>query len=119
MANRFLNDAELEQANELLNEIRARLAKLSRADPELLFAYRRKIAKELGYDERSKPPVRRKLKALKRQRQSNLCPLCRKELPDRYAVLDRFVASKGYTEDNTRLICRDCDSKTQAERGYK
>ena len=119
MANRFLTDAELQRASDLLDEIRARLAKLSGADPELLFAYRRKIAKELGYDERSKPAVRKKLKILQRQRQSNLCAVCKKSLPESYAVLDRFVASKGYTEANTRLICQNCDTKTQAARGYK
>jgi hypothetical protein len=39
---------------------------ISEADSVLLlFAYRRKIVKELGYDERGKPGVRAKLKALK------------------------------------------------------
>jgi UTP:GlnB (protein PII) uridylyltransferase len=65
MPNRNLSADELKRANELLADIRARLISLAGADPLLLFAYRRKIAKELGYDERGKPGSRGKLKALK------------------------------------------------------
>ena len=53
MPNRNLTPDELERANELLADIREQLTKLAVGDPLLLFAYRRKIAKELGYDERS------------------------------------------------------------------
>jgi len=49
MPNRNLSADELKRANELLADIRKRLADLASADPLLLFAYRRKIAKELGY----------------------------------------------------------------------
>ena len=65
MPSRNLNPDELKRANELLDEIRARLLGLAGGDPLLLFAYRRKVVKELGYDERGKPGVRGKLKALK------------------------------------------------------
>lgn len=58
MPNRTLTPLELAHANELLSEIRQRLAALSAGDAELEFALRRKIAKELGYDERSKPMIR-------------------------------------------------------------
>ena len=58
MPNRNLNAVELEQANELLRDIRDRLTALAGNDPLLLFAYRRKIVKELGYDERGKPGAR-------------------------------------------------------------
>jgi ribosomal protein L44E len=88
-------------------------------DPALLFAYRRKIAKELGYDERSKPMVRRRLKTLKRRTQNGTCPLCSEALPDKYAVLDRLDAAGGYTEDNTRLICEECDRQVQAQRAFR
>jgi hypothetical protein len=74
--------------------------------------------KELTYDERDKPMVRRRLKAAKRREQSGICPLCKNPLPDKYRVLDRFVAAAGYTAENTQLICQDCDVKTQASRGY-
>ena len=62
MANRQLTPEELKHANALLDEIRIRLETLSAGDKNLLFAYRRKIFKELTYDERSKPMARRKLK---------------------------------------------------------
>jgi hypothetical protein len=118
MPNRVLNAEELVLANELLAEIRGRLQALSRDDPELLFAFRRKLFKELSYDERSAPSARRKLKALKRTEQSGVCPLCQKALPASYVVLDRIRAVDGYTAQNTRLICQECDIAVQRSRGY-
>lgn len=118
MANRILSNSELMLAKQLLEEIRLRLEALSGGDPELLFAYRRKVAKQLVYDERSGPMVRRRLKVEKRKQQGGLCACCQIELPDKYTVLDRFVASKGYVADNTRLVCEACDRKIQAERRY-
>ncbi len=118
MPNRTLSPAELIEANRLLNDIRQRLTALANNDPELLFAYRRKVFKELTYDERSGPTLRRKLKLLKRKEQNNQCPLCAKELPEKYAVLDRIKASDGYTPENTRLIHQTCDIEVQLSRGY-
>ena len=118
MANRNLTPVELEASRALLTNIRERLTSLAGGDAELLFAYRRKIAKELGYDERKHPMARRKLKAQKRKEQGGVCARCPDKLPERYAVLDRIVASKGYTAENTRLICEKCDREVQAERGY-
>lgn len=118
MPNRQLNAEELSKANALLSEVRNRLAALAGEDTELLFAFRRKVYKELGYDERGKPIARRKLKAAKREEQGGKCKLCNKKLPETYCVLDRLVAIKGYTIDNTQLICQECDTKTQSSRGY-
>lgn len=118
MPNRNLTPDELEKANTLLGEIRQRLDALSAGDRELLFAYRRKVYKELTYDERSKPMVRKKLKAQKRSEQDGLCARCRKSLPETYCVLDRLVASEGYTPENTRLLCPECDVAAQHEKGY-
>jgi hypothetical protein len=118
MANRQLTSDELRLANALLDEVRRRLHDLSGGDPELLFAYRRKVSKELTYDERSKPAERRKLKEQKRREQNGLCPICLNPLPPSYCVLDRFSASAGYTRENTRLICQSCDVETQASRKY-
>ncbi len=73
MGNRHLTDEELTRANELLGWIRKRLDELSGGDTELRFAYNRKIAKELSYDERGKPVVRRKLKELKWKEQRGKC----------------------------------------------
>ena len=118
MANRQLSKQELEAANTLLNRIRSELIVLSNGNADLLFAYRRKIYKELTYDERSKPMVRKKLKELKRKQQRGLCALCGKELPEKYAVLDRLNAVDGYTENNTRLIHPDCDITQQRIKKY-
>ncbi|MBV6791762.1 hypothetical protein [Xanthomonas euvesicatoria] len=54
MANPRLTPDQLDLARTLLDEVRARLVKLSSGDKELLFAYRRKVYKELMHDERSK-----------------------------------------------------------------
>jgi hypothetical protein len=62
MVNRKLKDNELPQIRALLDEVRSKLIDLSNDDDELLFAYRRKLAKELVYDERSKPAFRKALK---------------------------------------------------------
>jgi hypothetical protein len=118
MANRLLTRDELERARALLGDIRQKLVALAADDPDLLFAYRRKIGKELIYDERSSPSARRRLKRLKRVEQNGICALCPNRLPARYAVLDRLEAPAGYTPDNTRLICEPCDRKVQEATGY-
>ena len=118
MANRQLNPDELTVARSLLDEIRAKLSVLAGDDKELLFAYRRKIYKELGYDERSKPTVRRALKDKKWKEQRGLCSICNKELPMTYTVLDRLNAVDGYTSENTRLIHQECDVSFQQSKGY-
>ncbi len=120
MANRQLTPEELlGLASPLLRSVRERLIELSGGDPELLFALRRKLAKELSYDERGKPLARVKLKIQKRFEQGGCCKECRTPLPERGAVLDRLTAMGGYTPDNTRLLCPACDTKLQQERGYK
>ncbi|MFL6760090.1 hypothetical protein [Sphingomonas sp.] len=118
MPNRTLNDYELDRANMLLQVVRAELQRLAGDDKELLFAFRRKVVKELGYDERSKPMVRRALKRTMHKLQNGICPLCNEALPERYSVLDRFKAVDGYVKANVRLICPECDAKVQQERGY-
>jgi hypothetical protein len=118
MRNRRLTEEEAQKAHALLNQIRAKLEKLSGGDRELLFAYRRKIFKHLIYDERSTPMARRKVKKEKREQQKGLCDICRKPLPEKNAVLDRFNAIDGYTVANTRLIHRECDIKVQESRGF-
>jgi hypothetical protein len=118
MSNRTLTKGEIEKARHLLDAIREQLELLSGGDPELLFAYRRKVYKELSYDERDKPMARRALKKRKRIEQKDLCPICMKPLPETYCVLDRFNASGGYTDKNTRLIHQDCDSAAQKSKRY-
>lgn len=118
MPNRRLTPPELNVAEDLLQRVRSELREISGGDRDLLFAYRRKIYKELTYDERSKPTVRRRLKQKKFEEQSGICPLCEKPLPRTYAVLDRFNAVDGYTPENTRLVHQHCDVRTQSERSY-
>lgn len=118
MTNPRLTLEQLDLARELLQEVRLRLAALSGGDADLLFAYRRKIAKELSYDERSKPTIRRRLKQLKMTEQGGICVLCNEVLPARGAVLDRARAVDGYTVENTRLIHAECDVAYQASKGY-
>jgi hypothetical protein len=61
--NRNLNPVELQQANSVLGEVRTRLNALAAGDLELLFALRRKVYKELTYDERGKPAERKTIEA--------------------------------------------------------
>jgi hypothetical protein len=118
MPNRRLTPAELEDARLLLTMVRAGLRQLAGDDAELLFALRRKVYKELVYDERDKPMVRRRLKSQKRQQQGGLCAICSQPLPEKYCVLDRLEGAAGYTAENTRLVCPGCDVTTQQSRGY-
>lgn len=119
MASRRLTNEELHRANLLLDEVRNKLLELSNAESELLFAYRRKLWKELSFDERSKPAYRAKLKRQTRAMQGGKCACCQCDLPTSYSVLDRFEAHKGYVVSNVRLICQECDRKIQTERGYR
>jgi len=119
MPNRQLSQSEIETLfAPLLASIRSNLQQLSGGNGELLWALRRKLTKELSYDERGKPIQRKLLKALKRGEQKNLCALCATELPERNAVLDRLEAMKWYTAENTRLLCQSCDLNVQEKRGY-
>jgi ribosomal protein L44E len=118
MANRQLTQDELAMFRPILDEVRTRLRDASRGDHRLLWALRRKLYKELTYDERGKPMFRRQLKTLKRVKQGGKCALCPEPLPEKNAVLDRIEAMLGYTSDNTRLLCPQCDNKVQVERGF-
>jgi hypothetical protein len=120
MPNRQLTTEELNSLfRPLLEDVRSKLRLASAGDNDLFWALRRKLTKELGYDERGKPMFRRQLKALKRGEQGGRCAICAEPLPETGAVLDRIEAMPGYTPANTRLLCPACDLKVQVERGYK
>ena len=120
MANRMLTEEERQKLFlPLIADVRNRLEVLSGGDADLMWALRRKLYKTLTYDERDNPTNRRILKQVKRAVQKNKCANCGNELPKKNAVLDRFEAMKGYTEENTRLICPECNVNIQEERGYK
>jgi hypothetical protein len=116
--NRRLTSEELIKAHELLADIRSRLKALARDDLDLLFAYRRKVFKELGYDERSKPSARTKLKILKWRLQSGKCAECGKDLPVKNCDLDRLNAANGYTVENTELLHTKCHVARQRAKNY-
>ena len=109
---------ELKLASALLAEIRTKLNQLAGNDPLLLFAYRRKVYKELIYDERGKPADRGKLKALKWGQQNGRCAHCGEELPLKYSELDRREAADGYTVENTDLVHARCHQARQEAKGY-
>lgn len=118
MPNRNLDIEELKLANVLLNEIRERIEQLAGDDPPLRFAYRRKIYKELIYDEREKPSTRRKIKIQKYDQQSGKCAHCGEDMKIKYSELDRKNAADGYTIENTELIHGECHKSRQAAKGY-
>ena len=119
MPNRQLSAEEISQLfAPLIDEVRDRIRELADGDDSLYWALRRKLYKELTYDERSKPTHGKKLKDLKRAEQDNKCAICEVSLPAKYIVLDRFEAMSGYTPENTRLLCQECDTSVQKERGY-
>jgi hypothetical protein len=91
---------------------------LSNGDHALRFALRRKLFKELMYDERSKPMQRRALKRRMIAEQGGRCAICCEVLPERNAVLDRFEAMKGYVASNVRVLCPACDTNEQMKKGY-
>jgi hypothetical protein len=94
------------------------LWEIAGADTELLFALRRRLIVKLTHDERGTPAHRNKLKSLKRIQQNGACAICLKPLPEKYAELDRFNASAGYTPENTRLVHHECHTADQAAKDY-
>ena len=119
MPNRNLSPEELAKAWGLLDRIKAEIGELAAGDDVLLFAYTRKIGKELTYFERGKPMLRRKLKREKMAQQDGQCAICKVTLPPTYNVLDRLDAVGRYTTANTRLLCATCDTAVQRERNYR
>ncbi len=118
MPNRKLTEEELLRAREVLDDVRERLKKLSADDPDLLFAYRRKVSKELVYDERKKPQDRRKLKKFMWTLQNGMCAHCHKDMPLKRSELDRREAAKGYVKENVELVHAHCHHERQEANGY-
>jgi ribosomal protein L44E len=117
--NRTLTPGErLNLFEPLFADVVAKLNAASAGDAALLWALRRKLAKDLMYLERGTPMQRRALKAVKRAEQQNLCANCGRELPAQGAELDRFEAMLGYTAANTRLLCHQCHVDLQREKGF-
>lgn len=119
MSNPRLSESQVEQAQKAIGKIRKEIRKIANNDPNLIFAFRRKIYKELIYDERGKPLERKRLKEKIVKKQKGLCRICKRKLPSRGSVLDRREAIKGYNEKNVRLICEKCDRAVQEKRKFK
>jgi hypothetical protein len=102
----------------LFDLVRAELQRLSEGDTNLLWALRRKLAKELVYLERGTPAHRNKLKALMWEKQNGVCALCEKSMPQKNSELDRCEAVLGYIESNVRLLCHDCHINDQDKKKY-
>ena len=102
----------------ILTHVRSEMLAVVGENRELLHQMRRYIAKRLEFDERGTPTQRRKLKDLVWKRQRGLCALCKEDLPERGAELDRFIAMDGYTIANTQLVCHACHRRVQEERGF-
>ena len=110
-----LSEEDRAKAIQILEQARTQIEAASASDPELIFQLRRYIIKRLEFDERGTPTQRRKLKDLKRKFQRGLCYECSQPLPLKGAELHRLHAIEGYTEANTRLLCRACHQKAQQE----
>ncbi|HEY8085796.1 MAG TPA: hypothetical protein VIE69_09370 [Methylophilaceae bacterium] len=102
----------------LFERVVSDLKNCSGNDARVMWALRRKLAKELVYLERSTPAARNKLKALMWAKQKGHCALCRKAMPQKGSELDRFEAYLGYVESNVRLVHHECHIKDQASKGY-
>lgn len=119
MPTRKLSKMELADLFQPLGEeVAQRLQTLSGGDTALLWALRRKLAKTLIYQERGTPMHRRKIKMFKFAEQQGKCAECGQPLPALDTILDRIDAMKGYTIQNTRILCRPCDFKIQTGRNF-
>ena len=119
MANPRLTAEQRETLFEpLFASTKAELERLSVGDPQVLWALRRKLTKELGYLERSDPQKRTALKRRKLIAQNGLCALCGQKLPSSESELDRFDAFGGYTDQNTRLVHHGCHVADQQRKKY-
>ena len=95
------------------------MERLSNGDPDVLWALRRKLAKELTYLERGSPQIRGALKKKKMREQDGKCAICHQSLPEKGAELDRSNARDGYTSANTRLVHHGCHVADQMRKNYK
>ena len=98
--------------------VKSELQRLSEGDAQLMWALRRKLAKELVYLERSTPAERTRLKAMMWSKQNGQCALCSKPMLKKGSELDRTEAYLGYVESNVRLVHHECHVNDQAKRGY-
>ncbi len=102
----------------LFKRVVADLERASGGDAQLLWALRRKLAKELTYLERSTPMKRKLLKTLMWARQKGRCSICKKDMQLKNSELDRKDTILGYVESNVRLVHHECHIEDQARKRY-
>lgn len=115
---RRLTEQEQALARTILTGTRGAIAREAKGDETLAWALRRYVYIRLQHDERGNPMQRKIVKLKKMVAQKGKCASCRKELPERGAELDRLETMKGYTLENTRLLCHDCHRAEQEKRGF-
>lgn len=118
MPNRRLTPSEIASLNKLQDVTVAALQFLAGDDAALLFALRRRLYTRLSHLERGTPMHRTKLKQLKWKAQEGRCAICDKPMEQKGSELDRFKASEGYTENNTRLEYHECHVADQTAKGF-
>lgn len=102
----------------LFKRVVADLQRVSGGNKDVIWALRRKLAKDLTYLERGTPTERKILKAVMWHKQKGKCAICKKRMELRNSELDRKVTVRGYIESNVRLVHHDCHIKDQARRGF-
>ncbi len=118
MPNRRLTPPEIASLDELQDVTVAALQFMAGNDPELLFALRRRLFTRLMHLERGTPAHRTKLKAEKWKAQGGLCAICQEPMPQKGSELDRSIAWKGYSPENTRLVHHECHIADQRRKGF-
>lgn len=118
MTTRNLNTRELVKANALLTEIRSHIDAWSGPDPALRSAYSRKIIRELTYELRGKPLLRKELKKAKWEEQGHACAICGTGMILKYGLLVLANDAGGYTKANTLLVHSTCGFTTQLNERY-
>jgi hypothetical protein len=112
------NDQRIDLFAPLFAQVITSLESYGENDLRLIWALRRKLAKELIYLERGTPSVRKKLKTFMWTKQKGMCSLCNKPMPEKDSELDRTEAYLGYVEENVRLVHHECHVNDQAIKGY-
>ena len=104
-----LNPQQTADADALFTRLKADLLALSGGDEDLLFNFRRKMYKELMYDERGTPLARQRLKKATWKLQEGKCAVCGKELAFEGSELERIYAPKGFVEGNVKVVHHECN----------
>jgi hypothetical protein len=118
MANPTLNEEQRKIAMEIVAGVSARLHALAAGDESLLFAYIRKVSKQLVYLERDSPSKRKRVKKKVWKSQHELCAECKQPLELRYSIADRIDAVKRYIPENLEIIHDACNRARLERKGY-